>query len=246
MRMLLVSSVWSIAFASVCAAQIASFSPCRVAEPFTVGHKDGITIQRVAVVEPAGETSATVLIPGSDAPVPAIVFSHSEILGQNEKADLRQFAWALARAGAASIVLDGTIDWQSPNDDFGRPPHLMACAAQWLLLHAKVDRRRLARAGPAGHWGGGDTPFCLPGEEPCWHPALWLNFGQTSPAECHNTERMLKPEGQLSLAQFAQSHLRLKEVRPEWFLSAPADLLNNGAPPASTAIQIPVAEPRQD
>ncbi len=245
MRTLLVS-ILSIAFASVCAAQIASFPPCRAAESLTVGYKDGITIQRVAVVEPAGKTSATVLIPGSDAPLPAIVFSHSEILGQNEKVDLRQFAWPLARAGAASIVLDGTIDWRTPNDDSERSPHLMACAGQWLLLHAKLDPRRLARAGPAGHWGGGDTPFCLPGEVPCWHPALWLNFGQTSPAEFHNTERMLTPEGQLSLAQFAQRNLRLKEVRPEWFLSAPADLLNNGTPPASTAIQIPAAEPRQD
>ena len=230
MRRLLGSSVLLVALASVCPAQIAPFAPCHSTEPSVVGHRDGITLQRVAIVEPTGETHATVLIPDGDAPLPAIIFSHSEILGADAKADLRQFAWALARAGAASIILDGAIDWQVPNDDAGRSPHLSACAGQWLLLHAKLDRERLALAGPFRPWGGGSTPFCLPGEVPCWLGVLWLNFGQTSPAELGNTERMLTPEGRSSMAQFAQKDLRLREVKPEWLSSVPNDFLNQMSP----------------
>jgi len=210
-----------VAFASVCAAQFAPFAPCKTSSGSTVAHSGQITIERVKIFEPTEEVNATVLLPNSDMPVPGIIFSHSAILGTNGSADLRQFAWALARAGAASIILDGTIDWQVPNDDSGRAPHLMACAGQWLLLHAKLDRRRLAHAGPTQHWGGNDTPFCLPGEVPCWHGGLWLNFGQTSPAEFGNTERMLTHEGRLSMARFAQRVLELKEVKPEWLQPAP-------------------------
>ena len=225
MRRLLWGVVLVGASVSVCSAQIASFVPCKTEESSEVGHRDGITIRRVTVVEATEKIGATVLVPESDAPLPAIIFSHSEILGADASANLRQFAWALALAGAASIMLDGTIDWRVPNDDSERPPHLMACAGQWLLLHGKLDGHRLALAGPNRHWGGGDTPFCLPGEVPCWHPALWVNFGQTSPSEFANTEGMLKPEGRLSIAQFAQRHLRLREVKPEWLLSAPNDFL---------------------
>lgn len=223
MRTLQMCGVFVLAFASVCAAQ---FVPCKTSNDSTVGHYRQVTIQRVTFSEPTGEVGASVLVPDSADPVPGIVFSHSEILGTNEAADLRQFAFALARAGAASIVLDGTIDWRIPNDHSDRLPHLMACAGQWLLLHVKLDRHRLARAGPTQRWGGGDTPFCLPGEVPCWQPGPWLNFGQTSPAEFHNTEQMLTRGGQLSMARFAQHALGLKEVKPQWLLSAPSEFLD--------------------
>lgn len=223
MRTLERCGVFVLAFASVCAAQ---FVPCKTSSDSTVGHYRQVTIQRVRFFEPTGEVEASVLVPDSDAPVPGIVFSHSEILGTNEAADLRQFAFALARAGAASIILDGTIDWRIPNDASGRPPHLMACAGQWLLLHVKLDRHRLAHAGPTRHWGGGDTPFCVPGEVPCWPSGPWLNFGQTSPAEFRNTEGMLTHEGRVSMARFAQDTLHLKEVNPEWLRSAPDGLFS--------------------
>jgi len=218
MRTVQCCGVVVLALASVCSAE---FVPCKTISGSAVEQYGEVTIQRIRFLEPAEEVDATVLLPNSDVPVPGIVFSHSAILGTNGSVDLRQFAWALARAGAASIILDGTIDWQVPNDDSARAPHLMACAGQWLLLHAKLDLHRLAHAGPTRHWGGNDAPFCLPGEVPCWQPGPWLNFGLTSPAELHNTERMLTHEGQLSMAQFAERTLHLKEVNPEWLLSAP-------------------------
>ncbi|MGB2606161.1 MAG: hypothetical protein WBC78_21320 [Candidatus Sulfotelmatobacter sp.] len=207
------------ALLSTCVAQ---FQPCKFADASTIGSSEGITIWRVGLIEPTGEVEATVFVPQSEVPLPGIVFSHAAIHGATGNTDLRRFAFALAQAGASSIVLDGTIEWQIPNDESGRAPHLMACAGQWLLLHARLDRRRLANAGPHGGWGGGETPFCQAGESPCWPPGPWLNFGQTSAAEFRNTEDMLTLQGQLSMARFAQRVLKLREINPKW-LTATAD-----------------------
>src|SRR5262249_4232574 len=174
-----------------CLAQSANFVPCQFGNASTVGHADGITQQRVSFLDSSGEAGGSGFISDSEKTVPGIVFFHSEIHGVSSKGALLRFSLALAHAGAASIVLDGTIEWQTPNDNSERPPHLMACAGQWLLLHARLDGKRLADAGPDRLWSGGDTPLCMRGESPCFLPSLWLNFGQTSAAEFRNTESML-------------------------------------------------------
>jgi hypothetical protein len=209
-----------VALAATCSAQIVPFTPCKPGKASIVGQAEGITFKRLVFVESSGEVGATVLVPDSQQPVPGIVFSHSAIHGPTNSTDLLRFALALARAGAASIVLDGTIEWQVPNDNAKREPHVMACAGQWLLLNEKLDTKHLAIAGAIGNWGGGDTPFCLTGERPCWHAIAWLNFGQTSFYDWSNTDLMLTLRGQLRMARFAQQHLRLAEVKPEWLVSS--------------------------
>jgi len=166
----------------------AEFAPCRPGKSAIVSHHEGITEQTVTFLEPSGTYGARVFIPDSESAVPGIVFSHSAIHGTDRSADLARFAEGLARAGAASIVLDGTIEWETENDQQKSDPHLMACAGQWLLLNAHLDRRRLGVAGPQTGWGGGYTPVCQAGESPCFHPTVWLNFGQTTPAEFTNTD----------------------------------------------------------
>jgi len=94
----------------------------------------------------------------------------------------------------------------------------MACAGQWILLHAKLDRHRLLNVGTFGDWGGGDTPLCQLGERPCFKPNLYIGLGQTSAVEAANTDGMLTVDGQLTRAQWAQRHLRLPEIRPEWLV----------------------------
>jgi hypothetical protein len=213
MNRMLLLGVATFALLSTCAAQ---FRPCKFTEASTIGRGGTVTVRRLSVIEPGGEVGASVFIPESNEPLPGIVFSHSEIHGPSNDADLLRFAWTLARAGAASIILDGAIEWKTPNDKSARDPHLMACAGQWLLLHAKLDRNRLAHAGPSGGWGGGNTPFCMAGESPCWIGRAWLNFGQASPAEWRNTEDLLTLQGQLGMAQFAQRALNLREINSEW------------------------------
>jgi hypothetical protein len=193
---------------------------CRFSGASEVGHMQGISIQRVAVFEPGSEVKTTVFIPDGSEPLPGIVFSHSAIHGPNNNTDLLRFAWALARAGAASIVLDGAIDWQSPNDESIRPPEFQFCAGQWLLQHVNIDLTRAADAG--NHkvgWIDNDVSPCgleLSGKARCWPGGMWLDFGQTGQAESRNTDEMLTLKGQMFMAQAAQKRLKLKEVQPEW------------------------------
>ena len=106
-----ISPIWGVAvlaLVSTCAAQ----SPvCKADNPSTVEHREGITLRRVSFVEPTGKIGASVFIPDSRAPVPGIIFSHSSARDPDGRWDVLRFAWALARAGAASIILDGTLEW---------------------------------------------------------------------------------------------------------------------------------------
>jgi hypothetical protein len=202
---------------ATCTAQ--TLHTCRFSGSSQVGRSQGISIQRVTIVEPNSEVKATLFIPDGSEPLPGIVFSHSAIHGPSNDTDLLRFAWALARAGAASIVLDGAIDWQSPNDESIRPPEFQFCAGQWLLQHVNLDLTRAADAG--NHkvgWIDNDVSHCglESGKARCWPGGLWLDFGQTGQAESRNTDAMLTLDGQLRMAQFAQKHLKLKEVKAEW------------------------------
>ncbi len=204
-------------------ASTAQFVPCKFGEATAAERRDGIAIRHVDIIEPSGAVRATVLVPDSVVPVPGIVFSYSAIQGNSSRTDLVQFAHALARAGAASIVVDGTIQWLTPNDDSKPSPHLLDCAGEWLLANANLDAKRLASAGPLGGWGGGTTPNCMAGETLCWHPRTWLNFGQATPAEYLNTEKMLTVEGELRMAHFIQRDFKLGDIRPEWLAEPKPD-----------------------
>ena len=218
MSRLVTNCIAILSLIPTCAAQ--KLHPCKFSGTLGVGHIEGITVQRLAVIEKSGKVGATVFIPDGNEPLPGIVFSHSAIHGPNNNTDLLRFAWALARAGAASIVLDGAIDWQSPNDESIRPPEFQFCAGQWLLQHVNIDLTRAADAGnhKVGWIADGLSPCGLEisGKAPCWPGGFWLDFGQIGQAESRNTNAMLTIKGQMFMAQAAQKHLKLKEVQPEW------------------------------
>ena len=209
-------------FTAACCAQ---FEPCKLGELQSAKNDNGVTVGRTTLSEPSGEVGASVFIPAGDGPFPGIIFSHSAIQGRDSRTDLQRFALALARAGAASIVLDGTIEWLNPNDDFKKPePRTLACAGQWLLSNVKLDRKQLAVAGTLNGWGGGYTPMCR--FETKWGKACYLghavlNFGTTWHVDWDNTDSMLTIEGQLEMARFAQRHLGLSNVKREWLVDVP-------------------------
>jgi len=145
MSRVVVQCIAILSLLPTCAAQ--KLHPCKFNGTSGVGHVEGITVQRLAVIEKSGPVGATVFIPDGNEPLPGIVFSHSAIHGLNNDTDLLRFAWALARAGAASIVLDGAIDWRSPRDESIRPPEFQFCAGQWLFQHVNIDLTRTADAG---------------------------------------------------------------------------------------------------
>lgn len=208
-RLLLTGFVFLTLF-STCSAQ---FRPCKFADVSTVDHVDGVTVLRLNIVEPAGTVGASAFIPAGDRKVPAALFSHSAIHGPEANADLRRFAWALGRSGVAVIVLDGTVEWLAPNNNSVRDPHLMACAGQWLMLNAKLDNQRRLLVGTHGSWGGGDTPLCQPGEQPCYQPQSEIGLGQIGAAE--NTDGLLAGWGLRGMANFAQRHLQLSGIDPQ-------------------------------
>ena len=218
MRRVVVYFIVILSLFGTCAAQK---HPCRFGSTSDVGHVEGVTVQQFTVIEKSRKVGATVFIPDGNDPLPSIVFSHSAIHGPNNDTDLLRFAWALARAGAASIVLDGVINWQlGPNDDSIRPPEFQFCAGQWLFQNLSLDLTRAADAGTQKlGWIDNRVSRCgveRSGKAQCWPGSYWLDFGQTGEAESRNTDEMLTLKGQVFMAQVAQKRLRLKEIKPEW------------------------------
>lgn len=217
MRNLALLVAVALTLSSAAAAQaIENFAPCKFSQSTSVGVSNGIEIRRVSITDNRTSYGATIFLPSSDRPTPGILFSHSAMKGTEGTADLLGFAYGFARAGAASIVLDGTMSWNQANNDNTRSPHLLACAGQWLLTNASLDTRRLGMAGYVGQWGAGETPVCMPGEVPCWNGIVYLNFGENPNYESGNTKRMLTRAGQLEFAEFARRHLGLAAIQPQW------------------------------
>jgi len=200
---------------SVAMPSVAQPAQCKAESTSIIEHRNQVTAQRVTFTDFSGKSpvsmSAHVSVPDSSVPVPGIAFSFAAIQKLNRCTELLPFAWALARAGAVSIVLDRAIEWEPLNDEANRTPSVMRCATQWLLSNVNLDKERLATAGPDLWRKGVD---CAMTNSWCSH--LWLNFGLTTGAESRNTEAMTTRAGQLQIARFAQRELGLSEVRPEW------------------------------
>jgi hypothetical protein len=210
LRWLFCVSISAVVLLCPCAAQKQS---CTTVSPSSTQRLNGVTVHTVsltALSEEGRAVKAHVLVPDADAPIPGIVFSHSAIHGLNSSADLLQFAMAIARAGAGSIVLDGTLNWETPAQTSRRPGTVMNCAAQYLVSHANIDLKRLAFAGPFEDQCGAD---------PCrfeW----FLDFGRPDDVESREiTEDLLTVSRQSKVARRIQSSLHISEVKPEWLAS---------------------------
>ena len=201
-----------LALLPTCAAQL---RPCKFSDATTADHIEGISVQRLTITDPSGSFGATVFFPDADNGKGAL-FSHSSIHGNEANTNLLKFAWALARAGVAVLVFDGTIEWQIPSDASIRDPHLMACAGQWLTLAAHLsndtDHSHLV-VGTGLKLRGAP---CHEGERPCFQPQNWLNFGETGRVASQSTFDMLTVEGVTQFAGFAKGMLQLKEINSGW------------------------------
>ena len=152
-------------------------------------------------------------MPDSDKPVAGILFSVSAIKKFDQRTDLLPFARALARAGAASIVVDYPVKWEPLDVQWNLAPTVMHCAGQWMLKNVNLDRDRLANAGPY-RWRGDED--CGASKYECWQERAWMGFGVIGHAESCNTESMMTIEGQIRMADFARHELKLSQVKPEW------------------------------
>jgi hypothetical protein len=190
---------------------------CKLDGSAIIDHRDGVTEYEVAFQDTSGKKPVTVsthaFVPDSDQPVAGILFSVSAIQKFDQRTDLLPFARALARAGAASIVVDHPVRWEPLDEQWNLAPTVMHCAGQWMIKNVKLDLDRLANAGP-DRWGSDED--CGTSEYQCWQERTWMGFGFVGHAESHNTESLMTLEGQIRMADFARHELKLSEVKPEW------------------------------
>jgi hypothetical protein len=197
---------------------------CKAGAALTLDDREGVTVKTVTFEGNFGRLRAYVFIPDTKEAVPGIAFSQSAIQYADSRTALRPFARAMALAGAASIMLDGTIDWHTPNNDAKRPMPELACASQWLAANANLDLDRLAIGGPIRTDKPieiGDEPFCrVPGKPPCGQAGWEINFGWAGPNETHYTEMMKTPQGQFRYLRnfnFLKA-IGLQDVKLEWLM----------------------------
>ena len=196
-----------LAIAATCAAQ----SVCSGGSSSFVETRDGVTVKTVSFPTPYQSLTAHVFLPDTSVAVPGIVFPYSRIAGQTAQINMLLWARALARTGAASIVLDGTLDPALVDAEARRPGEEMACASQWLLANVNLDRNRLAFGGPTS-WGGGKTPLCNgPEDDPCFYPTLAL---EAFPA--YDIFKKMSSKFPLQEASFIRRHFHTEELKPEW------------------------------
>ena len=190
---------------------------CKLDGSSIVDHRDKVTEYEIAFQDTWGSKPVTVsahaFVPDSNEPVAGIVFSVSSIEKYDKHMDLLLFARALARAGAASIVVGHPVRWEPLDEEWNLVPTVMHCAAQWLMKNVKLDRDRLATAGP-NRWRGDDD--CGTSEYECWQERFLMGFGVIGHAESQNTESMTTLEGQMRMADSARHELKLSEIKPEW------------------------------
>jgi len=194
-----------------------SEKPCVAGQALTLSDADGVTTKLVFLSGTFGKLSAHVFLPNTKEPVPGIAFSQSAIQYPDSRTNLLPFARALAQAGAASIMLEGTVAWQSPNDDSKRAWGEFNCAAQWLKANANLDPERLAIGGPIRVEG---LPFCsTETDTKCGQPLLLLNYGWNDADGIRATKLMKTPQDQLQAAELLTSQFHLREVELSWLLS---------------------------
>lgn len=208
-----------VLFAGICMAQ--PDKPCVASPAVTLSDADGVTTKTVSFSGSFGKLSAHVFLPDTAEPVPGIAFSQSTIQYADSRTDLLPFARALALAGASSIMLDGTVDWHTPNDDYKRSWSEFNCAAQWLMANANLDRERLAIGGPIQFE---DQPFYSKGSNPDASSQAWIyvNYGWNDAMAVRATKLMKTPQDQLQMAHLVTLHFHLKEVELAWLSESPA------------------------
>lgn len=208
-----------LALAVICSAQ--SEKPCVASPAVTLSDVDGVTTKTVSFSGSFGKLTAHVFLADTAEPVPGIAFSQSAIQYADSRTDLLPFARALARAGASSIMLDGTVDWHTPNDEYKRPWNEFNCAARWLLANANLDRERLAIGGPIQFE---DQPFYPSGSNPDASSQAWVyvDYGWNDPMAVRATKLMKTPQDQLHMTHLVTHHFHLKEVELAWLMESPS------------------------
>jgi hypothetical protein len=125
-----------VVLASMAAAQDQLCTPAKAS---TITEGAGVKVQQVMLSGKWGSNSANVFLPDKETAEGAVVLSHSAIRAETgASVDLLRFALTLARAGAAVIVPDRTLNWPPGTERTNREGAVVACAAHWMIDNVKV------------------------------------------------------------------------------------------------------------
>lgn len=200
---------------------------CDSAKASTINRDAGVTVQKVTLSGRWGSKSATIFLPDKEIAEGAVVLSHSAIHSEPATAvDLLPFALTLARAGAAVIVPDRTLNWPPTSATTNREGAAVTCAAHWMVENVKVvndgmpltnEDRVVIREG-YGYVGprvcdpdvADHCRLCTPfGSSGYYRKAVWVPIGETEGGD--NTSGMLSTSG-LHSAQWLQRMLGLAPI----------------------------------
>jgi hypothetical protein len=197
---------------------------CETAKPSGIRTLDGVVVQRVVLQGNWGRTDATVLLPSDEIVKAAIVFSHSKIHPHGEApTDLLPMALTLARAGAAIIVPNRSLEWPPNDSSTNREGAVVECAAHWIVKNTKVPNAGMPitnREGGVTHWVYGyvGPRVCKSTASPdceLSNPLLTDGYhSATIPVgepENGSTKSILS-DGGLRAAQSLQRHLGLRRI----------------------------------
>jgi hypothetical protein len=183
-----------------------------VVQSTALEHRDGLAIQTLSISTPSEQATAHSYVPERPGPLAAIVIALSAIKFPSTTVNLEPFAITLARAGAAVIVLDRTLEWPLPSDDQSRKGGAMLFAAEdWLLNNAPVDGRRFAWIGRYFYDPDDETRLRGLGRiQDGIRPRQFVPL--VEPVNSENTDMLMKPDGLLGHAKWLQRELHLDPI----------------------------------
>ena len=125
-------------------------SACRQATANVVERRDTYTIFSVTLPSRSGFVDARAVIPASNQPAGAFVFTFSSLTGSEPSRTVKMMPVAieLAKKGRSTIVIQRRLTWPSVDSTVGQMQATALCAEQWLATHASVKSDDWTFVGP--------------------------------------------------------------------------------------------------
>jgi hypothetical protein len=196
--------VFVVAGLATFAASGVAQSVCRQAKANIVERHEAFTIVSVLLPSLSRSVAAKALIPNTDQPAGAFVFSLSTLVGSEPErfVDMMPVATDLARQGRAAILIQRKLTWPTIDPSVGRMQAQVLCAEQWLSAHAAVKSDGWTFVGPESDVPTLDQLHAI-GDTTSKTFRWGFPLGESS--ESRNTESVLRDGSLWLAAEFVKS-----------------------------------------
>lgn len=192
------------AYLALLTSSLCAQSVCRQVTGNVVERRDTYTILAVSLPSPSGFVAARAVIPNSDQPAGAFVFTLSSLTGSEPSRTVKimPVAIELAKKGRSTIVIQRRLTWPSVDSTVGQMQATALCAEQWLSAHASVRSDDWTFVGPKA-----DVPTFpqLNAVEDQRSMSFHWNFPLGGFNENRNTDRVLQ-DGSIKAAALTDFH----------------------------------------